>query len=166
MIAAFYAENPTYLLRSVPRKLVAMFGTKTSILLAVILLFEIAVLATCRVRERTPQRLIVLGLMLAIGVLATRISDPCVFSHRPLGFRARILLSDWRYAAVVSGAECVDYFHRAGSGRNRSYKFRVRGSRDFRRSTLFAPARFVLILVASFLVVRMLEALVLPLTSR
>lgn len=54
LVASFYARDPILLGKAIPRKLVAMFGTKTVVLIGIALLYGAAAFPTCLVRKPAP----------------------------------------------------------------------------------------------------------------
>jgi len=153
------------LAKAIPKKLVAMFGTKTAVLIGIALLFAATAFATCLVRGRAPRRLIVLLSLVAVAGLVIGTSSPQL--------RALVVVFAFGPGLLLFTLACLNRcFRRRVSALWTSpgwvavtfviTNFVLVAIVVFGDPRFLAPARFVLLLAASFLLIRLAEALGLP----
>ena len=166
MIIAFYADSPARLIKAVPNKLIAMFGTKTSVLLGLFLVYLLAVLACCWVRSQFQQRVVItisLIAILSLSVAAFRVSE-----LQPI-----IVLTFFGPGLLFFIFGCL----------NRCFRVHVRALWSspgwvavmviiinfvlvaiviFGDPRFFAPARFVVLMASALILLRMLGTLIQP----
>ena len=168
LIAFFYARNPTLLVKAIPRKLVAMFGTKTAVLIGIALFYAATAFATCLVRGQAPQRLIVLLSLVAVAGLVMGASSPQL--------QALVVVFAFGPGLLLFALACLNHcFRKRVSAFWNSpgwvavilviTNFVLVAIVVFGDPRFVAPARFVLLLAASFLLIRLAAALGLPADS-
>ena len=165
IVASFYAHDPMMLPRAVHRKLIAMFGTRSAVLVGIALLYLFVSLATCLVRSGRTRRVIAVLACVMVPVLVLASSRPDVltaiaaFAFGPglavaaVGctnrcFRRRIS-STWSEPGHVAVTFVI-------------VNFVLLAAITFGDPRFLAPARFVLTLASAYLLIRLVEALELP----
>ena len=165
IVASFYADTPRLLPQGVRRKIVSMFGTRTAVMIGIALIFGVASFTTCLARSTRMQRVIVVGAWAAVPALI-------VASARP-NLRENVVVFAFGPALMLFALACINQCFRKRVSAVWSspghvamtfviVNFVLLAAITIGHPRYLAPARFVLTLASAYLLIRMAEAVELP----